>query len=538
MAGVRKVTERYSDLYGEMSVKPNMYNAPHKGYKHSMRTYVWVTLLVIGVMTALWFIMGVGSNAQGTIPPSFAFGPSDLYFHSIAIAIAALLVYLVIMAFDLEKYEPNIDFPIAYRAMMATVIGAVGAFFYLRPIFNAEIAPVPLGIMIVALLILADVGGALMVQLYLLPGKLTKRYDPEQNMMGMIPKWKYLPKWSDFRKMDLAYWLTLTTVVVAFIAGVIGFVVLWVNYFTITIGSSPAIFDGYITWIGGAANWLAYTMGSHSHVMGMAIILGAVAVTAKRFNVLNLTGFWRNVAKLGMWVSIIGLLVMVATFLLEAFTTTWPNATPPLLFASNPGNFQLWSSTASNGMAGDDSTMFLASLGAIILLVPLLLTRIRDKPAWRDPIRLSIIATWIIAYIATPLEGFFIEFNEATMHGGPTDIVFGNLQYFALFGITMVTLSFLAIDFFQDNEGVKKAIAAAGIFVLLFTLVAGFIYAFVDPGTLNPDGSLSMTTWGLVFAVGLLLVSFVVIAATVAVRSSKYRNKLLKASDGISAVSR
>ena len=161
----REVRQRYSDLYGGIGVRPNRYNMPHKGYKHSMRTYVWVTLLLIGVMSALWFVLGVVPNGSGAIPPSFALGPSDMYFHSIAIGITALLVYLVIMAFDLDRYEPNIDFPIAYRAMLATMIGAVAALFYLSPVFNAATAPVSDIIMFVALLLLADVGGALIVEL-------------------------------------------------------------------------------------------------------------------------------------------------------------------------------------------------------------------------------------------------------------------------------------------------------------------------------------------------------------------------------------
>ena len=51
-----------------------------------------------------------------------------------------------------------------------------------------------------------------------------------------------------------------------------------------------------------------------------------------------------------------------------------------------------------------------------------------------------------------------------------------------------------------------------------FTVIIGYIYAFFDPGVLNPDGTLAGTTiWGLVYAAGLFLVSMVVIAAMVAV---------------------
>jgi len=202
---------------------------------------------------------------------------------------------------------------------------------------------------------------------------------------------------------------------------------------------------------------------------------------------------------------------MTFVFLMEAFAAY----IPPFLFASNPGgSIQLWSSTAANGMAGDDSTMFLASLGAMIMLVPLLLTPIRGRPAWKDPLRMSIIGVWLLAYIATPIEGFLIEFNEATMAGGPTDLVFGNEQYFALFGLTMVAVAFLTVDFFQDRRGSRKILAAWGMLVATLTVVAGYIYAYFDPGT--PDGTIaSVTNWGWVYSAGLLLISVVVIVSVV-----------------------
>ncbi len=485
-----------------------------KGYLHARNTYIGVTLFIIALMTALWFVMGVGPNAQGTIPPAFSFGPSDLYFHSIAIGIAAMAVYLVIDIFDLDKYEPNIDFPISYRATMATVIGAVGAFFYLTPVFNASFAPVPLGIIVVALVLLGDVGGALLVELYLLPAKLTGRYDSSLNRMGMIPKWKCLPKWSDFRKMDSTYWLVFATVFSAFIAGLTGFVALWLNYFVIDIGVSPAIFNGYITWMGGASAFLGYAVGSHSHVIGMAIMISVVAVVARKFGVLHLTGKSRSIARFGLWVSVIGVALMTVVFLLEAFTTTWTNSTPPLLFASNPGGFQLWSSTASNGMAGDDSTMLLASIGGLIILFPVLLTRLNGTKTWKDPLRASILLTWVMAYIATPVEGFFIEFHEATMSGGPADTVFGNEQFFALFIIAVLAMTFLSLDVscsseetFREKKVVRNRVAIAGMLLGIFTLIAGFIYTFYDPGSVNSAGKLATTQWGIVYSAGLFMIS-------------------------------
>jgi hypothetical protein len=201
--------------------------------------------------------------------------------------------------------------------------------------------------------------------------------------------------------------------------------------------------------------------------------------------------------------------VTTIAFLLYAFVTIWPWPLPPILFFP--------------------SVLLLAAVGTMIMLAPLMLTRIRNRPAWKDPLRASILATWIIAYIAMPTEGFYIKLNEAALHGQPVDLVFGNLHYFGVFAIAMVTLAFLAVDFFVDNDGVRKGISAAGILVTIFALITGYIYAFFNPGVLNSSGKLAgTTTWGLVFSVGLFLISPVVIAAMRAVlRSGGDKSKLL-----------
>ncbi len=497
------------------------YLMTERGYLHPQKTYVWITLLVIGVMSLLYYVVGLSPDAQGSLPPAFGFGASDLYFHSIAIGMAALGVYLVFMAFDLDKYEPGIDFPISYRALAATVIGAIGAFFYLRPVFNSDFAPIPLGLILLGLILLADVGGALLVELYLLPGKIAGTYDPSQNRLGMIPKWRCLPSWKDFRKMDSAYWLTFVTVISAFIAGIIGFAVFWLNYFVLDIGVSPSIFSGYVSWLGGAQAALGVTMGAHSHAMVMALILGVVAVVAKRFDVLALAGWKRSMAKVGLWVSITGVLAFTAVFVLEAFTTVFPSGVPGAFLASNPGGPVQWfapSLTAANGMAGDDTTMLWAAAGALLVLVPLLYTQVRGRPAWRDPVRAAILATWIFSFIATPIQGFYIEFHEATLSQGPADVVFGNLQYFALIGITLVCMALLAVDFYVDGRGMRTPMAGFAILSVLIATVGAYVYVWY---TTDPNSS---GYW--VFNVGFILMDLFPLAAMIAVLRGRRERSL------------
>jgi len=251
-----------------------------------------------------------------------------------------------------------------------------------------------------------------------------------------------------------------------------------------------------------------------------------VAVVAKRFGVLSLAGWKRGLAKTGLWVSITGVMMFTAVFVLEAFTTVFPGGVPGALFASNPGgSIQLFASTgtAANGMAGDDTTMLWAALGAIIVLVPLLFTTVRGRPAWRDPVRGSILLTWIFSFIATPLQGFYIEFHESTYSpggvGGPTDVVFGNLQYFALISITLVCMSLLAVDYYVDKRGLRTPVAGYAMLSVLIATVGGYVYVWYGTSTGSPG------YW--VFNVGLILMDLFLVVAMVAV----YLGRQLKSSD-------
>ncbi|HYA70848.1 MAG TPA: hypothetical protein VEH28_05720 [Thermoplasmata archaeon] len=487
-----------------------------RGYLHPQKTYVWITLLVIGVMSLLYFILGINPNAQGSIPPAFNagvpgnFGVSDLYFHSIAVGFAALGVYLVFMVFDLDKFEPPIDFPLSYRALVANILTAIGAFFYLRPVFNSYLAPIPLGLIFVGLILLADVGGALLIELYLYPGKLAGSYNPDSNMFGMIPRWSSLPSFKDFRKMDSTYWLTFVSVIGTFIAGITGFVAMWMNYFVILIGRSPGLLTGYVNWLGGSSTVLGNAIGSHSHAIVMCLLLGIVAVTAKRFEVLSYTGWKRTVTIIGLWVAITGVIALTIMFFLETYTTVFPAGKPPLLFATNPDTtVQFYSYSDLNGMASDDTTMLWAAIGAMIVLVPLFFTKARGTPIWRDPVRSSILLTWIFTFIATPVEGFYIEFHESSLAGAPQDLTFGALQYFALIGIPVICMALLAVDFYVDQRRVRTPIAGLAILSILLALVGGYYYTFLN---------WQQGTWAYwLFDVGFVLMAVFILAAMVAV---------------------
>jgi len=134
----------------------------------SLKTLTWATVLITVVMAGLYAILG--------LPPGLDTYYGVLYFHSIGIGIAALATYLVISIFNLQKYEPPIDFPISYRAYAAVVFACVGGLLYLSPFLDASLPDIPLALYVVAFILIGDVGGALFVQLAILPRKQGRTY--------------------------------------------------------------------------------------------------------------------------------------------------------------------------------------------------------------------------------------------------------------------------------------------------------------------------------------------------------------------------
>src|SRR5208283_3021608 len=98
-------------------------------YMLSLKLLTSATILIMVVMAGLYVFLG--------LPPGLDTYYGVLYFHSVGIGIAALAVFLVISIFDIQRYEPPIDFPISYRAFAAGIIAAVGVSLSLSPILDA-----------------------------------------------------------------------------------------------------------------------------------------------------------------------------------------------------------------------------------------------------------------------------------------------------------------------------------------------------------------------------------------------------------------
>ncbi len=462
-------------------------------YKVTFKSAVWGTIGATVLMAALYAVFG--------LPPSFDTYYQIMFFHSIGIGIAALAVYMVIVGFDLRKYEPGLDMPLYYRALSAVLFGSLGGLFFLIP-ETQGLRGLPMGFTFLGLLMIADAGGALFVELLLLPRKKAGVYAMNYELRPVPTQMGYLSRMLPLRKEDRAaykampwsYWLILVSVGSAVIAGILGFVNLWVMTF------GTGIFSGYLSFMGPSYDILGNTLDPHSHEMALAIMAGVIAIAAERFGVLRTADWREKVAKFGVTISLAGVVGMTVVFLAIAFG----NFSPPLLFADPTG---------TNGMAGDDAVMTLIAVGAMIALVPMALTP-RDadgRRTWRDPVRLSLLGTWIAAVVVSVIAAFYIEFHEDLFSPGgiPTanDHVFGELQsLFGVFLLTALSLILLAVDLYKVEGSSRRLVGwTAGLGILVATAGA-MAWAFLDP-----------STGGIAFGIHLVGIGLTGVAAVVSV---------------------
>jgi hypothetical protein len=140
-------------------------------YLFPLKFLTCATLAIVAVMGALYFAVG--------FPPAFDTYYEKMYFHGIGIGLAALAVYLVIHVFKLQRYEPPIDFPIVYRAFWAVVSAALGGLVFLNVSVSDSLPDVGVLFFVIAFILMADVGGALFLELFLLPRKMANSYNEQ-----------------------------------------------------------------------------------------------------------------------------------------------------------------------------------------------------------------------------------------------------------------------------------------------------------------------------------------------------------------------
>jgi hypothetical protein len=429
-------------------------------HKLPPKTLVWSTLGVTLLMAALYAVLG--------FPPAFHSFYQSMYFHSIGIGLAALAVYMVVGAFDLEGEAPKLDFPLSVRAWVATLFAAGGGIIFITHL-DVSFTDIGYGMYIVAFILLADVGGALYIELMLMPRKRYGSYDPKAGYYRrMFPFTKEMRK--AYKGVGAAYWLAMAAIGSAFIAGLIGLVNLWVGIF------GTSFFSGLTSSLGlDAAGFIEATKDPHTHAMAIAIMVGVVAIAVQQYKVLeSLSGFKKYLARTGLWISFIGVISLTVVYVAIAFA----NYSPPNLFVSGPADI--------NGIAGDDVVLSIAAIGAMVLVVPVALAKIgpEGRPFWKDGVRLSLVGTWVLAVFLNIAAGYWVELHHDsfTTTLAANDSAYAQFQSMvALFVLLGAALILLAVDQSKVTGAWRRVIGSVMGVGLLVTTFGGLAWAFVDP---------------------------------------------------------
>lgn len=430
-------------------------------YAFSMKRLAWWTLMITAVMGALYFLVGV--------PPALDNYFAKMYFHTIGIGLAALAAYLVIDTFDLESYEPPLDFPIRYRAFLSVVFGALGGLLFLNRDVFTSFPDVGVVLLVVAFVLIFDVAGALLVELIVLPRKKAGVYDTRSHSLvdyvGRLVPFRAVDR-AAYRGVGSGYWLAVVSIASACVAMIIGFINLWVRAF------GPSFFGGYMGWLGlDAKGFQDATLDPHSHMVALAIVGLVVALATVRFGVLDKgSAARRMMTRIGVAIAFVG--VILTSLILGA--VAFFNYQPPTLFTSGPDGV--------NGMAGDDLIMTIVFVGAMVVAAVVL----TERRSWRDPLRLTVVGAWVATFAITVLQGFYIELNQDQFGGtlAANDANFAAAHPITgIFLMLILSVALLLVDVYRVTGMMRRIAVAVGAIGLLAAAFGTTLWTFVDPST-------------------------------------------------------
>lgn len=289
-----------------------------------------------------------------------------------------------------------------------------------------------------------------------------------------------------YLKAGMPYYTVFTGVVSAFAAAMMGHVGGWITWF----GPNPAIVNNYINateypvlGFSNDTSVVAFTqgvVGSHSHLMLVALMAGVVALVAIVF------GYYENWGKNQKRVATFGFSVMIAALVLALW----------MYVVSGVGNYQIPSLFVNgpNGVAGDDLTTGTVGLGAVFVLAGLLshsrgnLTG-DGKVLLRDPLFLSVVVAWVTIYLVIPVTGFYINFNETFFNGAGVsfDEAFNRFhQDFGFYVLPSLVTLLLTLQTFGVTARVRKFVGSFSIVGVAMAFVFGEGYTLYTASYTTP----------------------------------------------------
>ena len=377
-----------------------------------------------------------------------------MYYHAMVLPLIGILILLVCCIMEIQGHVNTL---LRYSLIPVIILNGVGGMF----IYSLNDV-IPLWTQILGFLVLDEMGVALIYGLAVLPRK---------NGVG-------------YKNMHFGYWVVFSSVVSAFIAAaflghVAGMTLDWgSDWFWIIPG-----LGSYLNGQGlDTATFLSNLVGSHSHEIVPAVMGGTVSLAMIQFGYADTKGIKHGIALLGLAIMEIGIILMTIIYIIGGVT----NYVIPAIFTSPDG---------VNGLALDDALTALIGIGAmvgIVALAPIRMTKSNtDKSLLlvRDPLRLTVLLSWICAFIAVGVFGIYIEFNESFYGAGdPTtlapgvqaDLAFSRAHLMlGFFMMPILAGALLALDIvYRKNPTMQypKYVAPLGITGMVISLVGDVIW--------------------------------------------------------------
>ncbi len=358
------------------------------GVNEASRTKNWYTLWTSSatnliLLASAWIVLLFALSPLLGIPwaslGDFNFR-TLMYYHAIMLPLVGILICIVSL---LMNVGGDVKRLLQYSLIPAIVLAGIGSLF----IYSIS-DTVPLWMQIFGFLVLDEMAASLIYGLL------------------VMPRAQGIP----YTKMGIGYIVVTTSVISAFLAAIVGHAAgVGVDW---GFGWLPLV-PGYISGLGvTGSDFTANLIGSHSHEMLPAVMGGIAALTMIYFGYKTAEGFRHWLADIGLWIMEIGVLAMSAAYIYSA-VTDW---SIPVMFASGPGGV--------NGLALDDILTGFVGGGALIGLVAIAFIPAERHEAKnkvlsaRDPLRISMLLSWVVAFIAIAGIGYPIEFNETYFGGG------------------------------------------------------------------------------------------------------------------------
>ena len=211
-------------------------------------------------------------------------------------------------------------------------------------------------------------------------------------------------------------------------------------------------------------DFAAALSGSHSHQMVVAAMGGAIVLLALTFGFNTIKGMPKAIARMGLSIVALGIVVMTVMYIAVAFST--------------------WQPPNIGAVAGDDIvTGMLVMGGGLVVIASVLGARLKTVGS------AGLVAgwAWLLSFLTIVVAGYYIEQNEgffgagAPAAGAANDAVFNFFhQDVGLFLFPALVLALVAIKLYlaDRHQPVVSWLIAAGGAILV---AGGGIWVFSNP---------------------------------------------------------